>query len=240
MSKSFLLLAIGALLTVGGCGEHQPVENDDPRPPGVPDFGEEVFFQGPFYYDTDGIQTFLLQSDRVISVIFDSTAANTQLRQVASDFELRLFPDLTRPADVDWETEKRRTSLWVTPEGADISSYYTIFPRTDDDPTFFGWHPLVNKSFPSYADQELVVRYFIDNRFFAFTSPEISAEDLEDWNEFNGVEIRNERNVDDTVEYTMRLTADSRFATVEMANEYHQSMFFQSATPDFIVFDIDN
>ncbi len=224
---------------VWGCGEHIPVENDDPTIPSKHDFGEEQFIPGPYYYD-NGIQTFLLQSDRVISVLFDSTAANSQLQQVAVQFELLLFPGLERPAEVDWDTEKRRTSIWVVPEEALINDYYTIFPRTEDDASFFGWHPLVRKSFPSYADQELVSRYLIDDRFLGFTSPEVSREVIEQWNGINGVETINERTVADTVEFTMRITGDSQRQTIEMANDYHRSQYFQFALPDFIVMEFND
>jgi len=239
MRNSFLLVTGGIVLMLMGCGEHQPVENDDDQPPPTaPDFGEENFFQGPYYYDDEGIHTFLLQSDRVISVLFNSDASNDQLRQVAAEFDLLLYPDLTRPANVDWEEEKHRTSLWVVPEGTEIFNYYTIFPRTEDTEELFGMHPLVRKSFPSFADQELLNRYFIDNRFYGQTSPEISREEIDDFNEFNGVVIIDEHTEDDIVEYLIHITHNSRFDTIEMANEYHESLYFLAAFPDFIIMEL--
>ncbi len=218
-----------------GCGEHQPVENDeDPPPAPDPEFGEENFVQGPHYYDDEGIQRFLLQSNRLISVMFDSDASNDQLRQVAEDFDLLLYPDLTMPADVNWEKKKDTTSIWVVPEDAQIFDYYSPFPRTENNEELFGWHPFIDKSFPSYADLELTVRYFIDNRFYGLTSPEISRDEIDEYNEFNGVVIVDEQTVDDMVEFSMHITSESRFNTVEMANEYHESLYFQVASPVFI------
>jgi len=224
---------------VWGCGEHQPVENDDdPPPPTTPQFGEENFFGGTSYFDEEGIQTFLLQSDRLISVIFDSTASNNQLRAVATEFDLLLYPELTAPADVDWEVEKQRTSLWVVPEGEEISNFYTVFPRQDNNDEFFGWHSYVIKSFPSYADQELELRYFIDDRFYGVTTPEIPREEIDDYNELNSVVIIDEHEQDDMIRYHMRITEESLFQTIEMANDYHTSLYFQFAYPDFIIMDL--
>lgn len=238
MRNSVLVSSLIALLILWGCGDHIPVDTDEPPPIDRPDFGEELFIPGTYYYD-DGVQTFLLQSNRILSVLFDSTAANTQLQQVAGQFELRLFPGLEHPSEVDWDVEKRRTSLWVVPEDSLISEYYTGFPRTQDDQTRFGWHPLVTMAFPSYADQELINRYFIDDRFLGFTVPDIEPEFIEQYNETNNVEIVQIRTVEDMIEYTLRITSGSQRGTIEMANEYQLSQYFQSSFPDFILMDFN-
>jgi hypothetical protein len=240
MSRKLISIAVLLMFIGGGCGEHIPTETDGPTSP-TGDFGQEQFIQGPSYFDSMGMQTFLLQSDRIISVLFDSTAPNTQLRQVASAFNLLLYPDLTRPAEVDWETEKRRTSLWVVPEGSAITDYFTIFPRTENNTSLFGLHPLIRKSFPSYADPELETRYFVDDRFTVRTTPEVTRNDLSQYNEFNGVEIVDVRTFPDINirEFMLRLTGNARLGTIDMANEYRGIIFIESSFPDFIAMEMN-
>lgn len=231
-----ILLPIFVLI---GCGEHDPGIIDEDPPPHPPiTFGEEEFIPGP-YYIVDGVQVLLLQSNRVISVQFDSAAPNSVLEQVAERFGLVLYPELKHPTQVDWETEKRRTSLWVIPEGSDPFPYYSPFPRTEHDHLLFGMHPVVSKSFPSYVDLELQFRYFTDDRFYVHTLAEVSRRDVEDFNSFYNVDIIDEISEGDAVIYQKRITAESRFNTIDMANEYHRHLLFVHAYPDFIITERD-